>query len=171
MLLYVFSFQLGWLPSSGLEDLRQAHVGLAAVWDRLSHLIMPVAVLALIATAQLTRYVRGSMLEVLHEDYVRTARGNGLPERNVIVRHAFRNAAIPVVTIAVLMIPELFLGAVITESIFAIPGMGRLFIDSADLRDYPVLLGILTIAALLVVVTNLLADLLYGLLDPRISYA
>jgi len=87
------------------------------------------------------------------------------------VRHAFRNAAIPVVTIAVLMIPELFLGAVITESIFAIPGMGRLFIDSADLRDYPVLLGILTIAALLVVVTNLLADLLYGLLDPRISYA
>lgn len=169
MLLFVFSFELGWLPSSGLEDLRRQHVGLGAVWDRASHLIMPVAVLALISTAQLTRYVRGSMLEVLNHDYVRTARGSGLPER-IVLRYAFRNAAIPVVTIAVVMIPELFLGAVITESIFAIPGMGRLFIESADLRDYPVLLGILTIAALLVVLANLLADVLYGLLDPRIGY-
>ncbi len=170
MLLFLFSFELGWLPSSGLEDLREQHVGLAAVWDRMSHLIMPVAVLALISTAQLTRYVRGAMLDVLHQDYVRTARGSGLSERTVVVRHAFRNAAIPVVTVAVLMIPELFLGAVITESIFAIPGMGRLFIESADLRDYPVLLGILIIAALLVVMANLLADVLYGLLDPRITY-
>jgi len=170
MLLYVFSFQLDWLPSSGLTDLREDHVGLAAVWDRISHLIMPVAVLALIATANLARYVRASMLEVLGQDYVRTARGSGLPERVVIVQHAGKNASIPVVTIATLMVPDLFLGAVITETIFSIPGMGALFVHSAELRDYPVLLGILVIAAVLVVITNLAADVLYGFLDPRISY-
>jgi len=170
MLLYVFSFQLDWLPSSGLTDLREDYVGLAAVWDRTSHLIMPVAVLALIATANLARYVRASMLEVLGQDYVRTARGSGLPERVVIVQHAGKNASIPVVTIATLMVPDLFLGAVITETIFSIPGMGALFVHSAELRDYPVLLGILVIAAVLVVITNLAADVLYGFLDPRISY-
>lgn len=170
MLLFVFTSTLGWLPSSGLEDLRRDHEGFAAVWDRVQHLLMPVAVLALIATANLTRYVRSSMLEVLGRDYIRTARGNGLPERVVVVQHGLRNAAIPVVTIAIITIPELFLGAVITESIFAIPGMGRLFIESANLRDYPVLLGILVIASVLVVLANLLADVLYGLLDPRISY-
>jgi len=170
MLLYVFSFQLDLLPSSGLTDLRVEHTGLAAVWDRTLHLIMPVAVLALIATANLTRYIRSSMLEVLGQDYVRTARGSGLPERRVILQHAGKNASIPVVTIAMLMIPDLFLGAVITETIFSIPGMGALFVHSAELRDYPVLLGILIIAALLVVVTNLATDVIYGFLDPRISY-
>jgi peptide/nickel transport system permease protein len=107
---------------------------------------------------------------VLDQDYVRTARGSGLPERTVVLHHAFKNAAAPVVTIAVLAIPELFLGAVITESIFSLSGMGRLFVDSANLRDYPVLLGILMIAAVLVVLANLLADVLYAWLNPRISY-
>lgn len=169
MLLYVFTFQLGWLPSSGLVDLRAQYEGFDKVLDMAAHLVMPVTVLALVSVAGLTRYVRSSMLEVLSQDYVRTARGSGLPERIVVWEHAFKNAAIPLVTITVLTIPELFLGAVITESIFGLPGMGRLFVESANLRDYPVLLGILMIASLLVVAANLLADLLYGWLDPRIS--
>jgi peptide/nickel transport system permease protein len=170
MLLFVFSFQLRWLPSSGLEDLRARSEGFAAVLDTAQHLIMPVTVLSLITVAQLTRYVRSSMLEVLGQDYVRTARGSGLPERTVIMSHALKNASIPVLTIAVTMVPELLFTAVITESIFALPGMGRLFIESANLRDYPVLLGLLMIASAVVVVANLIADLLYGWLDPRITY-
>jgi peptide/nickel transport system permease protein len=170
MLLYVFAFQLRWLPSSGLTDLRQDHQGFAALGDLAAHLVLPVCVLAMISVAHLTRYVRSSMIEVLDQDYVRTARGSGLPERTVVLHHAFKNAAAPVVTIAVLAIPELFLGAVITESIFSLSGMGRLFVDSANLRDYPVLLGILMIAAVLVILANLLADVLYAWLNPRISY-
>lgn len=170
MLLFVFSFSLDWFPASGLSDLREQHSGFAAVIDTASHLVLPVTVLALVSTANLARYVRASMLEVLGQDYVRTARGSGLPERTVVLQHAGKNAAIPVVTIAVVMVPELFLGAVITETIFSIPGMGSLFVHSAELRDYPVLLGILVIAAVLVVVANLAADVIYGLLDPRISY-
>lgn len=170
MLLFLFSFTLGWLPSSGLEDLRETHTGFDALWDRVRHLIMPVAVLALVTAASLTRYVRAAMLEVLDQDYVRTARGSGLPERTVVMRHAVKNAAIPVVTVAVLAIPELFLGTAITETIFSLPGIGRLFIESADQRDYPVLLGILMIASLLVVLANVVADVLYALLDPRISH-
>lgn len=168
MLLYVFSFQLDWLPSSGLHDLRNPKDGFEGFLDTVRHLIMPVTVLSLVSVASLTRYVRSSMLDVLGQDYIRTARGSGLSERTVILGHALRNAAIPVVTVAVVTIPELFLGAVITESIFGLPGMGRLFIESATARDYPVLLGILVIAAVLVVTANLLADVLYSRLDPRI---
>lgn len=170
MLVFVFSYSLGWLPAYGLFDLRHEYTGLAAVWDYTLHLIMPVTVVSLISTANLTRYVRSAMLEVLEQDYVRTARGSGLPERSVIATHAFKNASIPVVTVAVLTIPELFLGTVIVETIFALPGMGRLFIDSAGVRDYPVLMGILLVGALLVILANLVADLLYGWLDPRIRY-
>jgi peptide/nickel transport system permease protein len=170
MLLYVFSFQLDWLPSGGLQDLRRSYEGFDAFIDLIRHLLMPVAVLSLVSVASLTRYVRSSMLDVLNQDYVRTARGSGLPEAMVIMRHTLKNASIPIVTVAVISIPELFLGAVITETIFAIPGMGRLFIESANLRDYPVLLGVLIIAAGLVVLANLVADFLYARLDPRISY-
>ena len=171
LLLYFFSFQLGWLPAGGLSDPRRSYEGFDAFIDLARHLIMPVAVLSIVSVASLTRYVRSSMLDVLNQDYIRTARGSGLPERTVIMGHAMKNASIPVVTIAVVTIPELFLGAVITETIFGIPGMGRLFIESANLRDYPVLLGILLIAAVLVVVANMVADFVYARLDPRISYA
>lgn len=171
MLVYVFSFQLGWLPASGLQDLRAGYTGFDSVIDRIRHLILPVAVLSLVSVASLTRYVRSSMLDVLAQDYIRTARGSGLAERTVIVGHALKNAAIPVTTVVLLSIPEIFLGAVITETIFGLPGMGRLFIESANERDYPVLLGLLMIAALLVVIANLVADLVYARLDPRISYA
>jgi len=170
MFLYVFTFSLGWLPAVGLGDPRQQYEGFAAVVDRARHLIMPIGVLALVSTASLTRYVRAAMLDVLGQDYMRTARGKGLTERAALMRHALKNAAIPVVTILALEIPDLFIGSVIVESIFAISGMGRLFVESADLRDYPVLMGILLIASFLVILFNLIADILYSRLDPRIRY-
>lgn len=169
MLLLVFSFTLNLLPSSGLVDPKRDLEGLEAAVDVAAHLVLPVSVLALIGTGILTRYVRAAVIEVLSQDYIRTARAKGLPEWTILTRHALKNAAAPIVTVVMLQIPELFLGAVITESVFAIPGMGRLFVESANLRDYPVLLGILTIAAVLVVLANLLADLSYAILDPRVK--
>lgn len=170
MLMFVFSFTLDWLPSVGLSDPRADHTGWAAVVDRGRHLIMPVTVLALTSTASMTRYVRAAMLDVIGQDYVRTAQAKGLADRTVVGVHALKNGAIPIVTVLALELPDLFIGAVIVESVFAISGMGRLFIDSANLRDYPVLMGVLIITATLVIAFNLLADLLYALLDPRIRY-
>ncbi|CAN5624105.1 ABC transporter permease [soil metagenome] len=169
MLVYVFAFQFDWLPNAGLTDPRHSYEGWDAIVDRAKHLIMPVAVLSLTSTASLTRYLRASMLDVISQDYIRTARSKGLKEQAVVIRHALRNGAVPMVTVLALEIPDLFIGAVIVESIFAIPGMGRLFIESANLRDYPVLMGILLIASALVIASNLIADLVYGWLDPRIS--
>lgn len=170
MLMFVFSFSLGWLPSVGLSDPRANYSGWAAALDAGRHLIMPVAVLALTSTASVTRYVRAAMLDVIDQDYIRTAQAKGLSERTVIGIHALKNGAIPIVTVLALELPDLFIGAVIVESVFAISGMGRLFIESANLRDYPVLMGILLIAAILVIGFNLLADILYAMLDPRIRY-
>lgn len=171
MLLYVFTFNLQWLPGSGLSDPRNVHEGFAAFRDHALHLVMPVAVLSLVSTAGIMRYMRAAVLDVIHQDYIRTARSKGIAEGRVIAKHVVRNSAIPVVTVLALEVPELFLGSVIVETIFGIPGMGRLFIESAHLRDYPVLMGILAIASVLVIMFNLLADVLYGLLDPRISYS
>ena len=168
LLLYFFSFKTGWLPAFGLTDVSHDYTGIAHLWDMGRHLLMPVSALALIDTAAVTRYIRASMLEIIHQDFVRTARAKGLGERKIILKHVLRNATIPIVTVLALRIPDLFLGTVVTETIFAIPGMGRLFIMSADLRDYPVLMGILVIAAILVILSNLLADVLYAALDPRI---
>jgi peptide/nickel transport system permease protein len=170
MLLYLFSFTLGWLPSVGLSDLRQDLTGWQAFWDLLKHLALPVSVLALTSTASLTRYVRAAMLDVLGQDYIRTAQAKGLRERIILIVHALRNAATPIITVVATELPDLFIGAVIVESVFAISGMGRLFVDSANLRDYPVLMGILMLASLLVIVCNIVADMLYGIVDPRIRY-
>ncbi len=170
MLLFVFTYTLGWLPSVGLTDPRQDYDGLAALADRARHLVMPVSVLALASTAGMTRYVRAAMIETGGQDFIRTARAKGLRERTVVLGHALKNAAIPIVTVVALEIPDLFIGAVIVESVFAISGMGRLFVESANLRDYPVLMGILMIASTLVVASSLIADVVYGWLDPRISY-
>jgi peptide/nickel transport system permease protein len=169
MLVYCFAFKLDILPNAGLSDPRIAYHGWDALLDRGKHLIMPVAVLSLTSTASLTRYLRASMLDVIGQDYIRTARAKGLKERAIVIGHALRNGAVPMVTVLALEIPDLFIGAVIVESIFAIPGMGRLFIESANLRDYPVLMGILLIASALVIASNLIADVVYGWLDPRIS--
>lgn len=169
MLLYVFSFNLGWLPSAGLGDIRASTEGWAAVAERLRYLALPVTCFTLVTVAGLVRFMRGSMLDTLEQDYIRTVRSKGLPARTVIGKHALRNALIPVVTMFAMELPRLFIGSVVIETIFALPGVGRLFIDSVQARDYPVLMGILVIASVLVVVSNLVADLLCGWLDPRIA--
>lgn len=166
MMQLVFSVRLGWLPSAGM-----ATIGLEySLVDRLSHMIMPIFVLALINMASWSRYMRSSMLEVVGQDYVRTAMAKGLSHRAVIYKHALKNALIPVATIMGLDLPVFFGGAALTETIFAWPGMGQLFVDSVFSRDYPILMGVLMLTAVLVVLGNLLADLTYGLLDPRIHY-
>ena len=167
LLILLFSVQLGWLPTSGIATIG---AGFDPV-DSLKHLVMPACVLALVFAGGYTRYLRTSMLEVIRQDFVRTARSKGLAERLVIMRHAFRNALIPVVTLLALDVPELFTGAVVTETIFAWPGMGRLYLESLARLDYSVLMAILTVSALLVILSNLLADVVYAYLDPRIRYA
>jgi peptide/nickel transport system permease protein len=134
------------------------------------HLVLPIIVLAVQGIAQYARYIRSSMLEVLSQDYIRTARAKGLADRRVVIRHALRNSLLPLITLMGLDIPQLFVGAVITEFVFNWPGMGRLFVDSAGSNDYSILLGILLILSVFVVVGNLLADLAYTWADPRISY-
>ncbi|HEY1293507.1 MAG TPA: ABC transporter permease [Chloroflexota bacterium] len=153
------------LPATGMVTLGSSGGSLP---DRMAHLVLPVAVLALFNASQYTRFVRTSMLDVLGQDYLRTARAKGLAERALIVRHALRTAALPVVTLLALEIPTLFSGAVVVETIFAWPGMGRLFLDSAVRFDYPVLLGLVTIVSVLVIFTALVCDLVYAWLDPRI---
>jgi ABC-type dipeptide/oligopeptide/nickel transport system permease component len=142
-----------------------------APWaDLTAHMILPTAVLCIVSIASWSRFARSSMLEVIRMDYIRMARAKGLSERVVIGKHALRNSLVPIVTIVALAIPGLFAGAVITEQIFAWPGVGRLFIDSLNKSDYPVVMAIMFISAVLVVVSNLLADVLYAALDPRIRF-
>lgn len=155
------------LPAGGMYTLGKGF----SIRDRVEHLILPVMMLAASWVAWYSRFLRASMLEVIHHDYVRTARAKGLGERTVIMRHAFRNAAIPLVTLMALDLPLIFAGALFTEVIFAWPGMGRLFFQAADRRDYPLLMAIIMITATLIVLSNLLADVLYAWLDPRIRYS
>ncbi len=143
---------------------------LKTILDGLRHVALPAIVLAFFNMAQWTRFTRASMLEVLHQDYMRTARAKGLVERLVILKHGLRNALIPLVTLIALAIPGLFGGAIITESIFSWPGMGRMYIDAISNVDWPVVQGLLVISAFLVVFSNLLADILYAFVDPRIQY-
>jgi peptide/nickel transport system permease protein len=166
LLILTFAVQLRWLPTSGMATIGADF----DIVDRVRHLIMPASVLALVSAASYSRFIRGAMLEVIHQDYIRTARAKGLRERLVIARHAAKNAALPFVTLLALDLPDLFTGAVVTETIFAWPGMGRLYLDSVSRLDYSVLMAILTVSALLLVLSNLLADMLYAYLDPRIRY-
>ncbi len=138
--------------------------------DRMLHLAMPLTVLTFFNTATWSRFVRSSMLEVLRQDYVRTARAKGLVERVVIMKHALRNALIPFVTILVLQLPALFAGAIITETVFAWPGMGRLYVDALNRSDWPIALAFIFITAVLTVIATLLGDILYTVVDPRIKY-
>jgi peptide/nickel transport system permease protein len=161
----IFSVRLGWLPVSGTET-----VGATSIFDQTKHLILPTIVLSLHSIAGWSRYMRSSMLGVIRSDYIRTAHAKGLREWIVIFRHAARNALIPVITIMALDLAGLFSGAIITETIFSWPGIGRLFIQSMYARDYPILMGILMIGSFMVVFFNLIADLVYAWLDPRISY-
>jgi peptide/nickel transport system permease protein len=165
LLIIAFSVTLGWLPSSGMLT-----IGLPfSLRDLLLHLLMPSLVLATFPLAQLTRYVRASMVEALAQDYVRTARAKGLPERGVLGRHALRNALIPMVTVLGVLTPRLLSGAVVTETIFAWPGLGRLAVEAAVTRDYPVILGATLLVSTFVVLSNLVTDVLYVVIDPRIA--
>jgi peptide/nickel transport system permease protein len=154
------------LPAGGMQTLGADF----SIADRIKHLILPVTMLAASWVAWYTRFLRSSMLEVIHQDYVRTARAKGLREQAVIMKHAFRNASIPLVTLMALDLPLIFAGALFTEVIFSWPGMGRLFFAAADRRDYPLLMAIIMITATLIVLANLLADVLYAWLDPRIRF-
>jgi peptide/nickel transport system permease protein len=164
MAIYVFSVLLGMLPPGNIGTIG-ADFSLA---DRLLHLVLPAGTLGVVMVATWSRYTRASMLEVIREDYIRTALAKGVSRATIVLKHALRNALIPLVTLAGLQLPLVFSGALVTETVFTWPGMGRLFVDSLGNRDYPVLMGILMLSALLVVVGNLLADVVYAVIDPRV---
>jgi ABC-type dipeptide/oligopeptide/nickel transport systems, permease components len=169
LLMALFGAQLGWLPISGLRHINAEYLPFwSQQWDLISHLLLPIVVGTFGGLAGFSRYMRQSMLEVVRQDYVQTARAKGLPEEVVIGKHALRNALLPVVTILGLSLPGLIGGSVIIESVFAIPGMGQLMVQSIYARDYPVVMGNLVIVSVLTLFANLFADLAYGLVDPRI---
>jgi peptide/nickel transport system permease protein len=163
-----FSIYLDWLPFIYRADI--SATGWRWYWENLRQAIMPVVVLGLAQGASMTRFVRSAVLEVIRLDYINTARAKGLSEKVTILKHVVRNALIPVVTLVALQIPGIFTGAVITEQIFRIPGIGSLLISSILANDTPVIMAITFVFSCLVVLFNLLADVLYGWLDPRISY-
>jgi peptide/nickel transport system permease protein len=168
LFILLFSIYLDWLPFVFRTNL--GATGWHWYWEEFKQAVMPVAVLALFQAASWTRYVRSSVLEVIRLDYVTTARAKGLPELRVVVKHILRNALIPVVTLVALQMPALFGGAIVTEQIFRIPGIGSLLISSILANDTPVIMAVTFVFACLVILFNLIADILYGWLDPRIAY-
>jgi peptide/nickel transport system permease protein len=167
-LIYIFSIKLRWLPPGGYSS--QAATGVASVPDLVRHLVLPMIVIAMYNMAATMRYTRSAMLEVIHQDYVRTARAKGLSESAVTVRHAARNALIPVVTVLALTLPALIGGAPVTESIFSWPGVGQLLVQSVVAGDLVVAQSVLMMLAAMVLVANILADIVYVLIDPRVRY-
>lgn len=165
VLIYVFSLKLDWLPTSGMYTVGQPRT----LWDSFTHMILPATALGLAQAAPIIRYTRASMLETVRQDYVTVARAKGLNERGVTV-HALRNALIPIITIVALNVPMLLGGTIIIEQVFSWPGMGSLAIASVQGRDYNTLMGINLIAAIMILLSNLLADVIYALVDPRITY-
>lgn len=161
--IYVFSVKLGWLPAGN-----QYTIGDGSLLDYATHLIAPSLVLALVEVAVWSRYTRASVLDVIEQDFVRTARAKGLSRTSVLFRHILRNALLPMIALLGLQLPVLLSGALVTETVFTWPGMGRLFIDSIGYRDYPVVMGLLMFSAVFVIVGNFLADLLSAIADPRI---
>ncbi|WP_428665871.1 ABC transporter permease [Reyranella sp.] len=168
VLILIFSIQLDWLPFVYRADI--SATGWAFYWEHIKQSIMPVTVLGLFQGAALVRFVRSSVLDVIRLDYVTTARSKGIGERKVITRHVVRTALIPVVTLVALQMPIVFSGAIVTEQIFRVPGIGSLLITSMLSNDTPVVMGVTFVAACLVVIFNLIADILYGWLDPRIAF-
>jgi peptide/nickel transport system permease protein len=164
----VFSLNLGWIPVSNMSGDDES---IPHLWDVLHHLILPASVLAFGLVAHYARYMRSSMLEVVHQDFIRTARAKGVSERKVILKHALRNALLPMITLLGFQLPNLFGGALIIEQLFAWPGMGRLAIGSIFVRDYQVIMGVTMVTAVMVVIGNLIADILYAVADPRIQYS
>ncbi len=169
LLILIFSVNLGWLPFVYRADINAT--GWQWYWEYIKQAIMPIAVLGLFQAASYTRYVRSAVLDVIKLDYVTTARAKGIGERRVIIKHVVRNALIPVVTLVALQMPSVFGGAIITEQIFRIPGIGSLLISAILANDTPVIMSVTFVFSCLVVLFNLLADIIYGWLDPRISYS
>jgi peptide/nickel transport system permease protein len=171
VLMLIFSWKLKLLPSSGMYNLA---VSPLTFYDKLidlkRHLILPLCTLLIGSLAGLTRYQRGSVLNILNQDYIRTAQAKGLPQNKIIFKHILKNSLLPAITILGLSLPDLFGGAFITETIFAWPGMGRLGVEAIFARDYPVIMGVVTISAVLVLAGNFIADVLYAIVDPRIRY-
>lgn len=161
--IYVFSLRLGWLPSGNMYT-----IGDESVLDYAEHLIMPSVVLALVQVAIWSRYMRSSILDVVGQDFVRTARAKGLTRRRVLYVHVLRNALIPMITLTGIQLPTLLSGALVTETVFTWPGIGRLFLDSLGYNDYPVIMGVLMFTAIFVLLGNLIADLLVAGVDPRV---
>ncbi len=165
----LFCITLGWLPVSGITSLDfESFSALGKIWDAARHLLLPIAIATFGSLAIISRYMRTEMVGIMAQDYIRTARAKGLEEKVVIYKHALKNALLPVITILGLSVPGLIGGSVIFESIFAIPGMGRLFYESVMARDYPVIMGVLSIGAILTLLGNFLADIAYSYADPRI---
>jgi peptide/nickel transport system permease protein len=164
MAIFIFAVRLGWLPSGGMYELGAE----GNVVDLLRHLILPALVLALVITATYSRYARSAFLEVLQQDFMRTARAKGLRPSERLFRHAFPNALKPLIALLGTDLPALFSGALVTESIFGWPGMGRLFVDALTMKEYPILMGLMMFTAFFVIIGNLLADVLIALLDPRV---
>ncbi|MEE8484711.1 MAG: ABC transporter permease, partial [Nitrospinota bacterium] len=171
LLMILFGVELGWLPISGIRSINHE---LFSTWgkfiDYVRHLTLPILLSSLTSLAFLSRITRQNMLEVIRQDYVMTAKAKGCSENTVIYKHALRNALLPIVTIIGLSIPALIGGSVIFETIFSIPGMGQLFYESVMSRDYPLVMGILVIGAVLTLIGNLVADISYAIADPRIKY-
>ncbi len=171
MLIMVFSVNLGWFPTSQTRSMNYDDLSaMGRILDRMWHLVLPVSIMGIAGAAGTARYMRSRLLEVLNEDYIMAARARGFRERTVIVKHALRNALIPIVTIYGMSLPFLLGGAAIIETIFAWPGMGRMTVSAVGGRDYPIIMATVTIAAILTVLGNLLADITYAAVDPRVSY-
>jgi peptide/nickel transport system permease protein len=168
MLIYLFSMKLGWLPSGGMMSMRDMGDPLL---DRLRHLILPITTIVFRDIVVWMRYQRDSLLTVLGEDYIRTARAKGLVVWVVVAKHALRNSLIPVISLIGMSMPRLLTGSYVIENVFSWPGMGRVGLDAINNRDYPLILGILLLSSVLVVMGNLLADISYALIDPRIKYS
>jgi peptide/nickel transport system permease protein len=168
---YIFGVWLHWLPTSGTETFGYTFDPISGFFDHLSHLLLPMLVLSITFIAGWSRYMRSSMIEVVKQDYMRTARAKGVGPVSLLIRHALRNAVIPLITVVAIDFGQVAGGAAITEGIFAWPGMGLLFLESLDARDYPVLLAMLLLGAVFVIMFNLIADILYAVVDPRIRYS
>lgn len=164
--IYIFSLELGWLPAGNMYT-----IGNESVLDYLHHLILPSFVLALVNIAIWSRYMRTATLDVINQDFVKTARAKGVSERRILMKHVVDNALLPMVTLAGMQLPNLLSGALITETVFTWPGMGRLFLDSLSYNDYPVVMGLLMFSAIIVLLGNLIADLVAAAIDPRIRLA
>lgn len=170
LLMQVFSVQLGWLPTTGIRDVRESYTGMAAVLDIGRHLVLPTVALGTASLARWVRYQRSSVLDVLAQDYIRTARAKGVRENRVMRIHALRNALLPMVTLIGLSIPQIVSGSFVIEFVFGWPGLGLLGINAALKRDFPVIMGVTMLTALFIVIGNLLADIAYHWIDPRIRY-